>query len=159
LHELLRRGANVNEGTTSHDEIRNSAPLHYSALESNLDGVWALVRNGADIHCVNALGESVIYWAAGNATADGVKILEYLEGLGCDLNSRTTYGATPLHLAAYLGIMGNVEFLLDHGADKDAFATKHHYNIMIDMKGTPENYARKEGHWLVAHKIATWGED
>jgi ankyrin repeat protein len=92
----------------------------------------------------------VIYWAAGNEGRDAVAILRYLvEELGADVNIKHQYGGTPLHMAAYRGLQDSVEYLLSKGADKTVVAQNHHYMKLLNMSGTAEDFARREGHYDV----------
>ena len=52
------------------------------------------------------------------AAKDNVAVLEYIVGKQKHINkARTRDGATPLHCAAYKGILNVVEYLVAHGAD------------------------------------------
>ena len=62
-------------------------------------------------------------------------IIGYLIENGADVNAVDTKGCTALMRAAYIGYPELVQFLLDHGADKNI--TDHNANMAI-------HYVRKE---------------
>jgi len=63
---------------------------------------------------------------------------------GADVNARTNWDATPLHIAAFNGRTAAAQFLLDHGAD----------TTVRDQHGqTPLDLAMSKGHAACAETL------
>ena len=76
-----------------------------------------------------------LYAAARNGHTEAV---EYLLGLGADVNARGFFGAPGLHWAAINGYADTVELLLSRGADRTIRDAR--------FDGTAENWAHQGGH-------------
>jgi ankyrin repeat protein len=71
-------------------------PLHLASLRANLDAIYSLIRNGANIYSTNIHGLNVLHSAAqGNSVPPMYLFLM----LGLNINSRDIRGGTPLHWA------------------------------------------------------------
>ena len=108
----LELGANFNakEGST----LRN--PLHYVAINGNLEIGKFLLQNKADVNSKDTYGNTPLNYASKFGQLEVVKFL--LEN-GADVNAINEYKWTPLHIAARFGHPKIVEILLSNGARKD----------------------------------------
>ena len=83
-----------------------------------------------------------LYAAARNGHAP---VVEYLLGLGADINARGFFGAPGLHWAAVNGHAGMVDMLLSRGADRTIRDAKFH--------GDAEGWAREGGHLDIVARL------
>ncbi|EAQ85144.1 predicted protein [Chaetomium globosum CBS 148.51] len=131
------------------------SPLMYTADTGRAWLVRLVLERGADPHATNALGETALHWAGVNVAGadvdagndgDGPEIIRLLvQGFGAEVDARCETGETPLHGAAYRGVMANVRALLELGADGGVVATDLHSETLVGVGGTPEEMARGEG--------------
>lgn len=107
-----------------------SDALKSAAMGGNVDALRWLVQRGVD---VAKRGPDALLEAANASKTESVR---YLIELGVPVESRTSYGWTVLHLAAYNGNAATVKVLVDAGADLRA----------DDGTGkTPLDWAREQG--------------
>ncbi|KAK3381357.1 ankyrin repeat-containing domain protein [Podospora didyma] len=136
------------------DEMRFTTPLFYAAGQGSLESVEILLRAGADPTRVNAMGETVLHWAATNETPDAEAIIRLLVARTArsviHVNSVHKYGGTPLHGAAYAGLLQNAKVLVGLGAELDFVAEDHHFVKLLGIRGTAEQFALGAGHVEVA---------
>jgi len=74
---------------------QKATPLHYAALNGDLDIVKFLVAKGA-LFTVDLNGESPLHLAALNGH---LPVVKFLVEIGGDINLQSSNGSTPLHLA------------------------------------------------------------
>lgn len=90
-----------------------------SASENDIKLVEMLIKRGADPYRCNWYG-STLHCVA---EAGHCEVMEYLLGLGLDIEMRDGWGRTPLHCAAQQGHAGVANLLLQRGAAIDATNT------------------------------------
>ena len=89
--------------------VEQLTPLHFASYRGNLDAIYVLIRNGADINSMSNNGINALHAAAqGNA----VPPLYLFLMLGLDINSVDMRGSTPLHWAIYCGSEQALAYLL-----------------------------------------------
>ena len=97
------------------------APVADAAKRGDLEGVRALVREGADVNAAQGDGMTALHWAAMNGDVEMARVLIYT---GAGVKALTRLGAyTPLHLASQKGHGDVVSILLEAGADANALTT------------------------------------
>jgi ankyrin repeat protein len=110
---LLDYGANVNAVSN-----KGLTPLSEAVSKGDTELVRFLVEKGADFkRKFTNTGRSLLHYAGSSPTA------AYLVSIGIDVNSRDTWGYTPLHMAAESDNKEVAEFLILKGADMNAKIT------------------------------------
>lgn len=137
---LIAAGAHINERDATEVE-----PIHIAAANSNDAVVGALIAAGANVNAVSRAGKNPFYIACSNpnkrvlelliaagaeprdcvwdsvchAAASGANddAMRRVIALKLDVNARSRFGWTPLHVAAKLGSERVVTLLLAAGAD------------------------------------------
>jgi hypothetical protein len=118
---LLELGADVNATTPN-----GATGLHFLALlskeEASPSAVYLqllaeLLRKGASLTLVNAVGESVLHLATSRKNEVAVA---FFVDAGCDLNLQTKQGETALHYAVAQNCAALVSLLLGKGAQDRA---------------------------------------
>ena len=102
----------------SHNAHDGWTPLHLAAHYGNLPAVKLLVEYGADVEAVsqNAIGNTPISAAAwGNR----FEVVEYLVGVGANVDAPNAWGSTALHRAIDAGNLEMAGLLVTLGADVD----------------------------------------
>jgi ankyrin repeat protein len=135
--KLLDKGVEINAQMTKSfgDGYRNrmnrvgATAFLLSAKLVDVPMMKLLVSRGADIHITNADGDSPLMLAAGVAIlnpnedagteAETLDALNYLMGLGIDVNAVNNNKETALHGASYRGFNSATQLLVDHGAKID----------------------------------------
>ncbi len=140
VRALLMHGAHPNPRTAKDSReyiyagvsLKGATPLFLAASLGNVGTVRALVAGGADPFIATDNGTAPLHVAAWGGspyardwTEDEKKnlleVTTLLVGLGADVNSAGEHGWTALHGAAYKGVDGVVQFLVEHGAHVDVF--------------------------------------
>ena len=99
------------------DPETGRTPLMMAIVQSDAPRVSALLASGADPETADANGVRAIHCAAGEPDP---ALLRTLIVAGADVNAKGRAGKTPVMEAARLGMLRNVEILIDAGAKLDA---------------------------------------
>jgi len=140
IKKLLDAGANPNAlvNNTPRARMRDGSPrivyataIMRAAFSGDLELVKLLLAHGADPHIVSKDKETTLMAAAGTGFINGyskgrsagerLEVVKLLVQLGEDVNAADNYGITPLMVAANMGEMPIIEFLIDKGADLGAY--------------------------------------
>ena len=140
IAKLLDAGANPNAivNNTPRARMRDGSPrivfgtaLMRAAFSGDIELVKLLLAHGADPHLVSKDKETSLMAAAGTgfingyskgrSAAERLEVVKLLVELGEDVNAADNYGITPLMVAANMGEMPIVQFLIDKGADLGAY--------------------------------------
>ncbi|WP_374116668.1 ankyrin repeat domain-containing protein [Streptomyces gilvus] len=94
------------------------APVHYAAAAGDVDGLRALLADGADPGAVDAGGWTPLHFAA---QAQVPAAVEVLLAAGVVVDAVDRHGNTPLSRAVFCsrGEGGTIRLLLEAGADPD----------------------------------------
>jgi ankyrin repeat protein len=151
-------------GMAAAGSFAGATPFWLAAKNVNVDIMRMLAEHGADPTLANAEGTTPLMVAAGLTQvqgprarrgdvsqfysnwgeADSLQAVDYLLGLGADVNGANQARQTPLHGAAYMGSNALVQRLIERGATID----------VQDAQGqTP--YRIAEGHLNVAAQGVT----
>src|SRR5580692_442332 len=139
IKRLLEAGADPNAlvNNTPRARMRAGSPrivfataLMRAAFSGDLDLVKLLLAKGADPHTMSKDRETPLMAACGTGFINGynkertpaerLAVVKLLIDLGEDVNAADGYGITPLMVAANLGDIGIVRYLIDKGADLSA---------------------------------------
>jgi ankyrin repeat protein len=140
IEKLLNAGANPNQiiNNTPRARMREGSPrivfgtaLMRAAFSGDLALVKLLLAHGADPHLVSKDNETTLMAAAGTgfingyskgrSAAERLEVIKLLVQLGEDVNAADSYGITPLMVAANMGEVPIVQYLIDQGADLGAY--------------------------------------
>ena len=140
IKKLLDNGANPNAlvNNTPRARMRDGSPrivyataIMRAAFSGDIELVKLLLAHGADPHIVSKDRETTLMAAAGTgfingyskgrSAAERLEVVKLLVDLGEDVNAADNYGITPLMVAANMGEMPIVQFLIDKGADLAAY--------------------------------------
>ncbi|RYC54519.1 hypothetical protein CHU98_g11694 [Xylaria longipes] len=111
---LINHGANTN---LLQDEM---LPLHAAVYNKDIPMVKLLVEKGVDIEMQDQIDTTTkTALSIASAGLDG-DLLEYLLGMGANVNHIAVGSHSPLLAAAWNGRVDNVKTLLAHGADVNA---------------------------------------
>ena len=89
--------------------------LFEASEQGDVNAIWRLLEQGADIAASNTNGETALHSAAAHNQVDAARLL--IEK-GADVNARTISGWSPLHSAARFGSTDVVSILLQSGSDR-----------------------------------------
>jgi len=105
--------------------------LMRAAFAGDLELVKLLLAAGADPHLQSKDRETTLMAAAGTGFINGynrgrpaaerLEVVKLLVGLGENVNAADNYGITPLMVAANMGEVPIVQYLIDQGADLGAY--------------------------------------
>lgn len=119
LKMLIEAGADINV----RDYHSEETPLYYA---KNLDTVKILVEAGADVSARSQFDEQALHKAARD---DKLPIIEFLvTSCHADVNAKTGFGRTPLHLACNSSLskkglnLGTLKFFLKNNASINTFS-------------------------------------
>jgi ankyrin repeat protein len=111
---LAESGAKVDQ-----EGYLGQSALGEAAKAGRLDIVRYLLTKGANPKFTGYGRLTPLHWAASSAK-DNTQVLDFLVGLGVDVNTPSESGQTPLHWVAIWGSEASAKWLLAHGADKNA---------------------------------------
>jgi ankyrin len=136
IKKLLDAGANPNAivNNTPRARMRDGSPrivfgtaLMRAAFSGDVELVKLLWSHGADAHIVSKDNETSLMaacgtgfingYSKGRSAAERLEVVKLLVQLGEDVNAADNYGITPLMVAANLGELPIVQYLMDQGAD------------------------------------------
>jgi ankyrin repeat protein len=136
IRQLLEAGANPNAlvNNTPRARMREGSPrivfataLMRAAFAADLELVKLLLAHGADPSIISRDGETMVSAAAGLGFIHGyhrgqpedqrLEVVRLLVELGNDVNQEDDYGITPLMVAANLGHVEVIQYLVDRGAN------------------------------------------
>ncbi len=87
------------------------SPLHCACINPNPSVLKTLLRICPTFSLPDKNRRNLIHYAAANPNPDN---LRFLLANGCDANELDSARKTPLMIAAQLGLIGNVQALLEH---------------------------------------------
>jgi ankyrin repeat protein len=136
IKRLLDAGANPNAviNSTPRAHMREGSPrivfataLMRAAFSGDIELVRLLLAHGANPHIVSSDRETTLMAACGTGFINGynrqrtpaerLEVVKLLIDVGEDVNAADSYGITPLMVAANLGDIAIVQYLIDKGAD------------------------------------------
>ncbi|HJT86224.1 MAG TPA: ankyrin repeat domain-containing protein [Bryobacteraceae bacterium] len=139
IQKLLESGANPNAtvNNTPRARMREGSPrivyataLMRAAFSGDLELVKLLLAHGADPHIESKDRETTLMAAAGTGFINGyskgrspaerLEVIKLLVKVGEDVNAADNYGITPLMVAANMGDLPIIQYLVDQGADLGA---------------------------------------
>jgi len=139
IKQLLDAGADPNAviNSTPRARMREGSPrivyataLMRAAFAADLELVKLLLAHGANPHVMSSDRETTLMAACGTGFINGyhrqktpaerLEVVKLLIDLGEDVNAADSYGITPLMVAANLGDIGVVQYLIEKGADLGA---------------------------------------
>jgi len=140
IRKLLDAGANPNALVNNTPRARMRAgsprivfatPLMRAAFSGDLELVKLLLSHGADPKIISKDGETMVEAAAGlgfiqgyskgKPAAERLEVVKLFVELGGDVNQADDYGITPLMVAANVGEISVIQYLIDQGADLGAY--------------------------------------
>jgi uncharacterized protein len=140
IRKLLDAGANPNAvvNNTPRARMREGSPrivfataLMRAAFSGDLELTKLLLAHGADPHIMSKDRETTLMAAAGTGfisgysrgrpAAERLEVIKLLVSLGEDVNAADNYGITPLMVAANMGEVSIIQYLVDQGADLGAY--------------------------------------
>ena len=89
-------------------------PLHYAALNKNIEVAKQLLQNGADI---NAMGDNKVHPIHLASINNNLEFIKLLLKYGANINVKDDKNRIPLHLATIEKNCKIVDYLLENGAD------------------------------------------
>ncbi|KAJ6261091.1 Serine/threonine-protein phosphatase [Drechslerella dactyloides] len=130
-----------------------ATPLHYAAVNRNVEAVKLLLQHGARVNAKDDISETPLHYAFDTKGHDPVaskKVIALLLEHGAGVNEVDDDGQVPLYEAALLGDVELLELLLEHGADLHT----------VDNRGeTPLHAAAMSGHTAACLLLIDKGVD
>jgi ankyrin repeat protein len=136
IQKLLDAGADPNAviNSTPRARMREGSPrlvyataLMRAAFAGDIELVKLLLAHGANPHIMSSDRETTLMAACGTGFINGyhrqrppaerLEVVKLLIDLGEEVNAADSYGITPLMVAANLGDIAVVQYLIDKGAD------------------------------------------
>jgi ankyrin len=140
IKKLLDAGANVNflVNNTPRARMRDGSPrivfataLMRAAFSGDIELVKLLLAHGADTKIISKDSETMLMaacgtgfipgYSKGRTPAERLEVVKLLIDLGQDVNAADDYGITPLMVAANIGDVPVIQYLIDKGADLGAY--------------------------------------
>jgi uncharacterized protein len=140
IKKLLDAGANVNwvVNNTPRARMRDGSPrivfatsLMRAAFSGDIELVKLLLAHGADPNILSKDSETTLMaacgtgfipgYSKGRSPAERLEAVKLLIELGQNVNAADDYGITPLMVAANIGDVPIIQYLIDKGADLAAY--------------------------------------
>lgn len=140
IKKLLDAGANVNwvVNNTPRARMRDGSPrivfataVMRAAFSGDVELVKLLLAHGADLKIVSRDSETPLMaacgtgfipgYSKGRTAAERLETVKLLVELGQDVNAADDYGITALMVAANIGDVPIIQYLIDKGADLSAY--------------------------------------
>ena len=140
IRKLLDAGADVNAlvNNTPRARMRDGSPrivfatpLMRAAFSGDIELVKLLLSRGADPKIVSRDNETMLMaacgtgfipgYSKGRTPAERLEVVKLLIDLGQDVNAADDYGITALMVAANIGDVPIIQYLVDKGADLGAY--------------------------------------
>jgi len=140
IKKLLDAGASVNAivNNTPRARMRDGSPrivfgtaLMRAAFSGDVELVKVLLAHGADPKMLSRDNETTLMaacgtgfipgYSRGRTPAERLETVRLLVEMGQDVNAADDYGITPLMVAANLGDVPIIQYLIDKGADLGAY--------------------------------------
>jgi len=140
IQKLLDAGADVNflVNNTPRARMRDGSPrivfataLMRAAFSGDIDLVKLLLAHGADPKIISKDSETVLMaacgtgfipgYSKGRTPAERLEVVKLLISLGQNVNAADDYGITALMVAANIGDVPIIQYLIDKGADLGAY--------------------------------------
>lgn len=106
-------------------DVEDYPPAQYGKMlvdcsgECDLEWVHVLLEKGASLTARGRDNATALITACTNPDSECVPLVEYLLGLGCDVNVENADGESPLHMAVSRGATQTCRLLIDAGANVD----------------------------------------
>jgi len=98
----------------------DGTPLDAAVVNNYLELAEWLLEHRADVNARDGKGETALHRAVIYSRAPDHTMMRFLLRKGADVNAVRQYQETPLHVAAYLGLLEVVRILVEHGANVNA---------------------------------------
>lgn len=134
VEALVESGASINCRAAAD----LSSPGHLAAQHDHTSSLLALLKAQAEVDAVDAVGATMLHYAAGNGSPQAVRALLNRRA---DCNVRNTGKRTPLHEAASCGDDKVVKMLISSGADPHAKDQLGQTPLSTALKGRKEKVA------------------
>lgn len=108
----------VDEHTANLRTTKGQTILHLAIQEVSLEILKYLVKKGCQLHVKDNQKQCLLHYLV--ERIECTDILDYLVGMGLDVNDRNVWGQTVLHLAVEEGNTELIRGLVQHGADLHA---------------------------------------
>ncbi|KAH9055814.1 hypothetical protein EDB83DRAFT_2552607 [Lactarius deliciosus] len=126
---------------------RYTTPLYAAFVNRDVEIVWLLLENGADLNVWGSGDNTPLHLASDRGFPD---VVRWLLDRGLDLEAKETTESTALHLAACAGHLEVAEILLEHNAEVEA----------RDNRGrVPLHDAARNGHLELVRLLLKHGGD
>ena len=112
IASLVRRGIDVNAA-----DIDGLTPLHEKCRIEDPRSIDILLKQGAATNARSKYGITPLHIAASHFASNVIFDRLLAAGAQLVINQQDDEGNTPLHLAACIGHINGVKYLLSHGAD------------------------------------------
>jgi len=142
---LLTKGSKVN----SKSKKPTNTPLHYAAINGDIEIVEMLLSRHANINAENKYGNTPLHNAV---ESKKMEIIELLLKKGANVNARNSNNLTPFQLAVEEGREEIIKLLLQHGANVNSA-----YSCTYREGYTPLCIAVEEGHEKVVKLLLECG--
>jgi len=115
---LIKYGADVNSKNRYSTLYPIFEILASVKIENPFPLVKLLIDNGADIEVTDSFGNTVLHYAI---EKESMELIELFISLGCNINYSARHDKdTPLHYAYFQKNKKIIDYLLEHGADREA---------------------------------------